>query len=705
MPEAPSTRLRLLAMTWLLALALAGLGVRLVFIQGIRPVRAGAGEDAEQTLPIPARRGSIYDAHGTLLAQSRFVYDLKADPVLIGTNAAEFARTVAPILGMPESELLPLVTPRPERRWRSEVTNGPGGIQLTNRVPFLFTNRAVPVRLAVEPAEWESIRSQIRTNFHLGARADAVRDLAAVASAAPGLSGKLRLLAAGELDTLQRIKSSLAAARRLRDELRLQEREIQINGLTAVEQEARAYPLGGLAAHVLGHTRADEIRSVGGLPQRLAGEMGIEWRFDRELQGVPGQRVIRTGKGRELSFLRERDIEPQDGLNVQLTIDARIQNLVERALDEAVRRVQPKGIACIVMRPSTGEVLALGNRPTFDPNRYQDYPVDWRRNRALVDPTEPGSTFKMATYSAALDLGMATMDSAVDCEGGIWSPPSGRPVTDVEGHGLDTVTVAEAFAKSSNVAAAKYGISIPIPVLRDYARRLGYFQRSGLFFREVTLADGRSRSAYGGEHGGIFPREERINTELHGRISYGYGVMVTPFQTTMAASTIANGGRLMRPYLVKRLTTPDGRVVREFGPEVLGRAIRPETAEQMRRMMRRVVTDGTGKKARLEEYAVAGKTGTAHKFVNGRQSNDYYVSTFVGFLPAEAPELCVTVVVDEPRKTRTGGHYGGSACGPVFQQIAREAAAYLALPPSVLEMDGVDVAAGWQAAGLNGGRD
>jgi cell division protein FtsI (penicillin-binding protein 3) len=192
-----------------------------------------------------------------------------------------------------------------------------------------------------------------------------------------------------------------------------------------------------------------------------------------------------------------------------------------------------------------------------------------------------------------------------------------------------------------------------------------------------------SRSNWGGEHPGGIPEPERMNIERQGRMSYGYGLYATPLQTAMAAAAIANNGQLMKPLLVRSIETQDGRVVAQYGPMRAGTepAIRPETAAQLRRAMRSVVTDGTGKITALEEFDVAGKTGTAHKVdpLTRRQSNEKYTATFVGFLPAEKPELCILVLADEPSKRGGGSHFGGKACGPVFKTIAQQAASYLAL--------------------------
>ena len=357
-----------------------------------------------------------------------------------------------------------------------------------------------------------------------------------------------------------------------------------------------------------------------------------------------------------------------------------------RANAEAVLTLEPKAITAIVIRPATGEILALGNRPTYDPNDLRHADVEARWNRAITAPTEPGSTFKICTYSAALDLGRVKLDESIDCEGGIWSPGIGKPVRDAEGHHLGVVPARDAFAKSSNVAAAKIGLRMNTNEFVGYMERLGFLHRTGLFYRRRMNHRGQEVDDWGGENAGGIPsmmRDGRIGTELHGRLSYGYGLYVTPLQTAFAVAALANDGVLMKPLLVRELRTPEGRVVKRFQPAVAGRAVSAATATAMREAMRLVITDGTGKLARLDDFEVAGKTGTAHKQFNGQQSADKYISTFVGFLPADQPELCILVLADEPVKRGPNSHYGGKACGPVFTNIAVRAAGILALKPSL----------------------
>jgi cell division protein FtsI/penicillin-binding protein 2 len=667
---------RIWFLTWTLSGVLLALGVRLVFVQCVTPLTPGRGEDTERRIVRPALRGAILDVHGELLAHSRFVCNLRADPVVIGTNAAVFARFLAPLLEMSEAQLLPLLSIQPEwreQRYRRLETNGMGEVT-THWVGGYFTNRSVLVREQMELDDWDRIRERIRSGFRLPALEGASDRYRTLRAQGPDWKEKLEWIREGRLGELDGHRAQVMALRKHNEGLLLQQKEIAVNGVVSELVERRVYPLGGLAAHVLGHTREGDPPQRG-LPPVLEGELGVERRFDVELQGSLGHLVTRRAKGRELLFLREQDADAYEGLNVRLTLDARIQSVVEEALDEGMARLSAKALTCVVVRPATGEILALANRPTFDPNLYRYFPVEHRMNRAITVPTEPGSTFKMVTYAAALDLGLVRMHSLIDCEHGIWSPPSGRPVRDVEGHGLSVVTLEEAFAKSSNVAAAKLGLQIPLPTLREYMKRLGYLQRTGILYHEGK--------GWGGEFEGRISGENRVNIEAHGRLSYGYNVYATPLQTVMAASAIANDGVLMKPMLVRSLETAEGRVVHSFQPEAVGRAMRPEVALELRRAMRRAVVDGTAKAAALPEFEVAGKTGTTHKVdpATRRQSTDKYVSTFVGFFPADQPELCILVLADEPLKNGRGSHYGGNACGPIFKKVAQQSASRLGLIP------------------------
>ncbi len=668
---------RLQGLAWMFALAFTGLAVRLVFVQAIHPQLPTENDDTIQTIVRPAMRGAILDLQGNVLGKSRVVYDVHADPVVIGTNAAVLAAYAAPFLGRPASELTLLMSPHPELRTnRMTVTNA--GLVRTQWVRRWYTNRSVLVQSNVEPSVWARYREGI-TNVLLPRAELLATALKAGQKAMPNSWERVEALVRGGAPAMKLEKQRLAGIRRELLPLRQQQAELRMNGLTASPVEQRVYPQGYAGAHVLGYTTNDVVRPPRGVPVRLIGATGIEGRFDAELRGVSGLLETHRVKGRELVQFRGRDLAARDGLNVRLTIDSHLQSIVEQALDEAVESINPKAITCVMVRPRTGEILAMANRPTYDPNHVRTAPVDHRMNRAITVPSEPGSTFKLLTYAAAIDLGLADIDDLVDCAHGVWQPPSGRPVRDIAGHGLGVVTLEEAFAKSSNVGAARLGLRMSPEQMIRYMRRLGFLQRTGVMYA--------NRGNWGGEHPGGIPEPNRMNIERQGRMSYGYGLYATPLQTVMAASAIANNGVLMKPLLVHSLETSEGRVVMRFDPTPASTepAVRPGTAAQLRRALRTVVTDGTAKIVALEDYEVAGKTGTAHKVdpATRRQSNEKYTSTFVGYLPADQPEICILVRADEPDKRGGGSHFGGRACGPVFRTIAQQAASYLAIPPTI----------------------
>jgi cell division protein FtsI/penicillin-binding protein 2 len=687
--EADTMRRRLRGMAWLLGLVLVALGGRLVQVQCLSPVEAGPGEGTQQRVVRPALRGKLLDSRGLVLAQSRWLHDLYADPVVVGTNGAWLARVAGRAFGVEPGDLEPrFAVKRVERHTRT--VEPVGGAWVTNVTVRAFTNRSVLVLTNVEDAVLERYREAVR-EAKLPRLEEVEREIEALQKDMPKPLERLRLLATGRRGELREQGARLRGLRKEMAGLRDQKRTIEANAIVALPVEHRAYPLGHAAVHVLGHvtngfvTNQNVVRHQRFL-RRSLGAAGIEAKFDSALLGVPGLVETRVARGRELVSMRGRELAARDGLNVRLTLDAHLQSIVEQAMDEGVAAIAPEKLVCIVVRPSTGEILALANRPCYDPNRLGEARADGLPNWALGMGTDPGSTFKMVTYSAALDLGLATLDGTVNCHGGTWQPSSGRPVRDVEGHGLSVVTLEEAFAKSSNVAAAQLGLGMRPDQLMDYIRRFGFLARTGI------LAPAPNRA--GGESSGGIDRPDRMNVERQGRLSYGYGILVTPLQTVMAAAAIANDGVRMKPMLVRSLEEPDGTVVARYEPEVGTRVMKPETAAQMRRAMRAVVQNGTAKAVAMEDFEVAGKTGTAHQFVDGRQSSEKYVSTFVGFLPADRPELCILVLAHSPEKRGPGSYFGGKACGPIFKTIARHAANHLGLVPSARTNDASAVVRG-----------
>ena len=692
--ESDTIRRRLRVWSWFLGVILAGLGARLVQVQCLRPMEVRPGEGTQQRVVRPALRGSILDSRGLVLAQSRWLHDLYADPVVVGTNAAWLAGVVGRAFGVEPGEVEPRLTARRvERATRTVTAVGEGWV--TNVATRVFTNRAVLVLTNVEEVAIERYREALH-DAKLP-RAEALeREVEALQRSMPKPIERLRLLVMGRRGDVQATSGRLRALRKEQALLRDQKKAIEANAIVAMPVEHRTYPLGHAAVHVLGHvtnglvTNDNVVRHHRYLRRGL-GAAGIEAKHDSALLGVPGLVETRVARGRELVSMRGRDLAPRDGLNVRLTLDAHLQSIVEQAMDEGVAAISPEKLVCIVVRPSTGEILAMANRPCYDPNRLGEARSDGLPNWALGMGTDPGSTFKLVTYAAALDLGMATLDGTVNCHGGTWQPrvegrSSGRPVRDVEGHGLGTVTLEEAFAKSSNVAAAQLGLGMRPDQLLDYIRRFGFLARTGI------LAPAPNRA--GGESAGWLERPDRMNVERQGRLSYGYGILVTPIQTAMAAAAVANDGVRMKPMLLRSLEEADGTVVARYEPEVAARVMKPETPAQMRRAMRAVVQYGTAKAVALEDFEVAGKTGTAHQFVDGKQSSEKYVSTFVGFLPADRPELCILVLAHSPEKRGPGSYFGGKACGPIFKTVARHAANHLGLVPNVRTNDASPVARG-----------
>jgi cell division protein FtsI/penicillin-binding protein 2 len=430
-----------------------------------------------------------------------------------------------------------------------------------------------------------------------------------------------------------------------------------------LDDQLRVYPNQALAAHVLGYVGMDEHEINGRRLLETSGKDGIERSFDSKLAGVRGWRVTETDRpGRELVPMREQDVEPRDGLNVVLTIDSVVQHLVESALAEAMEKHSPLSISGIVVRPRTGEILALATLPNFDPNNPGGVSADARRNRVIADVAEPGSTFKIVVVSAALNDRVVQLSDTFDCQHGRFHF-AGRVLHDHESYGV--LTVEQIITKSSNIGAAMIGIKLGESRLYDYIHNYGLGTRTGL--------------PLPGEIGGIVHPVKKWSKVSIAQIPMGQGVAVTSLQMMMAMCAIANKGVLMRPMLVDRLEDRDHVLVAKYSPQRVGRVISEAAAEQMVTALKTVVSpEGTAPKAALAHYTVAGKTGTAQKsggpegYLKGK-----YFASFIGFFPADNPELCISVVMDEPKH----GYYGGQIAAPVFKQIAEGAANYLNIRP------------------------
>ncbi len=429
-------------------------------------------------------------------------------------------------------------------------------------------------------------------------------------------------------------------------------RDMALAGIEFIPEHSRYYPNRGLAAQLIGFTGIDGI-----------GLEGIEYQFNAELAGQQQIfTVLKDAFGR--GFETPEDIIRRDsGHNVVLTIDRTIQHVAERSLKEAVETHKAKSGIAVVVAPRTGDILALAHFPFFNPNNFKNFSAEIRRNRAVTDAFEPGSTLKLFSVAAALESGCCTPHTIFYCENGRYRIGT-NVVHDTEKHGWLSLQRIVKF--SSNIGAVKIGETIGSETLHRTLTRFGFGRDTGLHFPGETR--GRLASA---------KRWTRFDVAA---VSFGQGVSVSALQLTTAVAAIANDGILMKPRVVRAITDPRGRTVREFKPQALSRVVSSRTAAQLTRMMALVVAEGgTGTQARLEGYSAGGKTGTAQKIgPSGTYADDRYVSSFVGLAPLEDSRLAILVVLDEPRD----GYYGGVVAAPVFRRIAQEVLGYLNVKPS-----------------------
>ena len=433
-----------------------------------------------------------------------------------------------------------------------------------------------------------------------------------------------------------------------------------------IDSQLRVYPSGNLAAHVTGFVGVRDPEGSSVPVVGLEGKHGVEIMLDSELEGVRGWRETETDRSRrEVVAFREYNVKPRDGMNVVLTIDANVQYIVEKGLEALCAKHTPASACIVVVNPQTGAILALANRPTFDPNKPGDSSAANRRNRVITDVFEPGSTFKIVAVSGALNERVVRLHDRFHCENGRLYF-AGKVLRDHHAYG--ELSVREIITKSSNIGTAKVAMKLGASRLHKYISELGFGQRSG-----VPLP---------GEVRGILHPVRSWSKLSISRIPMGHEIAATPLQLVMAMSAMANGGNLMRPLLVDRLLDRDGNVVMQYKPTVVRKVIHDETAQQMVKTLITVVSaEGTARQAWLENYTVAGKTGTAQKPSKTRRGYepDKYFSSFIGFLPAENPKLCIGVFVDEPHN----GYYGGVVAGPTFKVIAEKSANYLGLESSM----------------------
>ncbi len=429
-------------------------------------------------------------------------------------------------------------------------------------------------------------------------------------------------------------------------------------GLVIEEKNIRSYPQGRLASQIVGFVSKDPTNSVG--------SAGIEQRYERFLRGTPGEVVgEQDARGGELRERRIRSVDARRGADVYLTLNHEIQLEVERALEEACASNNTEVGWALVMGARTGAILAMASLPDYSPSRYNKYAPETRKNRVISENYEPGSVMKPITACAALEEGICTPESVYDAGKGIWFY-LGRPLRD---HPTGLLTVREAIAKSSNIVFAKIGLELGPERLWKHFRAMGFGAKTGL---ELP-----------GEETGILRHDDLLKDGLKPtRVPIGQGVCVTALQLANAYCAIANGGALMKPYIVDRVVQDDGTIIEKREPTVVGHPMTPKTARRVREMMRSVTEKGgTGRRATVRGYSVAGKTGTAQMKEGKGYSSTKYYATFVGMIPASDPEVVILVTLANPQPKHTGGEV---SC-PVFRRIATTAMKVLEVEPDMPE--------------------
>lgn len=423
---------------------------------------------------------------------------------------------------------------------------------------------------------------------------------------------------------------------------------LELEGIGFIKESRRFYPNRELAAHLVGFVGIDGT-----------GLSGIESTYDAEIRGKPGKLLIQTDARRHAFSRTERP--PTAGSTIELTIDEYLQYVAERELRRGVLENRAAGGAVIIANPRTGEILAMANEPTFNPNAYRESVEGARRNRAVQDVYEPGSTFKLITASAAIEERVLPLDAMIDTSPGVIRVGAGD-IHDTSNHGV--LSFSDVIADSSNVGVVKIGFKVGTERLSRFVGRYGF---------------GRTVSPdFPGESPGIVWRPETWTESALAHVAIGYQIAVTPLQMLGAVSSIAAGGEYVEPRVLRAVYRDNRRLL--VTPKILRRTVSPDTAAVLTTIMEGVVEHGTARTAQIPGFAIAGKTGTAAKLINGRYSKSEYNASFVAFLPSRDPAVAIIVVLDSPHGK---GYYGGVVSAPIFKRIAEATLRYLGVAPSI----------------------
>ncbi|HWJ80070.1 MAG TPA: stage V sporulation protein D [Niallia sp.] len=455
--------------------------------------------------------------------------------------------------------------------------------------------------------------------------------------------------------TQKEMSVRLKEGRKITHEKAKKVRALDIDGVYIGEDSKRSYPFGNYLSHVLGFTGIDN-----------QGLIGLELEYDEELKGTKGSvQYYSDAKGQRMNDMADDYEAPQDGNNLMLTIDSNVQTIVERELDIAEQTYNPESIIAIAMNPKTGEILAMSSRPGFEPTDYQN--VDskvYNRNLPIWSSYEPGSTFKIITLAAALEEGKVNLDKDTFYDKG-YAEVGGAKLKCWKSGGHGSQTFLEVVQNSCNPGFVELGERLGKNKLFKYIKDFGFGEKTGIDLQ--------------GESKGILFNLDRVGPVEQATTAFGQGVAVTPIQQVTALSAAINGGTLYTPYVAKELIDPDtGEVIMKKEPVAKRQVISKETSKEIRRALENVVAKGSGGKAFVEGYRVGGKTGTAQKASNGKYLDNNYIVSFIGFAPADDPELVVYVAVDNPKGTI---QFGGTVAAPIVGAIMGDSLRAIGVEP------------------------
>ena len=431
-------------------------------------------------------------------------------------------------------------------------------------------------------------------------------------------------------------------------------KKLALSGVNFRSEQKRFYPKRELAANVIGFVGTDDL-----------GLAGIEHTYQEKLKGVVySQSIEQDGKGRTIQALNNLSRSSLGNYDLMLTLDEVIQFTAEHHLKKQVDRYKADSGMVVVMDPYSGEIYAMANVPQFNPNNFNAFPRETWKNNAVVSSYEPGSIFKPIVAAAAIDKGVAQPHDRFFCENGSFKVGKNK-IGEAENHKFGSLSMKEIIAKSSNIGAIKIAQKLGKNFFYEYIQKFGFGEKPGVRLPGVSS--------------GLLGERGSWTDYSLASISFGHEIAVTPLQMVAALSAIANGGTLMEPHITKALMR-DGKIVEQIKPKKIRRVISKKTSRQMMEILKFVVKDGTGKNAAVEGFDVAGKTGTAQKYITKTKSysKTEFVSSFIGYAPADAPRLVILVMIDNPK----GVHWGSVVAAPVFREIAKKSLRYLNVPSS-----------------------